>query len=140
VATGGRRLLSRQARAGLNGFNFSVPVPLFTIVPLADGGSHDAENLTLLCSAHHRELHKGTLAITGRAPAITIRFVAAHVGRMNEPLPAITDALRNNATLALTTLGFSKPEATQMVERAVGASPPDTTLEQLIRAALPRPS
>ncbi len=110
------------------------------IIARADGGSHAAENLTLLCSAHHRELHKGTLAITGRAPAITIRSVAAHVGRMHEPLPTISGALRADATLALTTLGFSKAEATPMVERAVAASPPDTTLEQLIRLALRRPS
>ncbi len=38
------------------------------IVGRADGGSHEAENLTVLCSAHHISLHSGQLVITGLAP------------------------------------------------------------------------
>ncbi len=41
------------------------------IVGRADGGGHEAENLTVLCSAHHSSLHAGQLVITGRAPNLT---------------------------------------------------------------------
>jgi hypothetical protein len=41
------------------------------IVPRAAGGSHEAENLTLLCGGHHDLLHEGRLKITGQAPNLT---------------------------------------------------------------------
>lgn len=39
----------------------------------SDGGKTTLENLTLLCSAHHRKLHKGRWTIRGR-PGIDLRF------------------------------------------------------------------
>lgn len=33
-----------------------------------DGGSHELENLCLLCSGHHAQLHEGKLRVSGRAP------------------------------------------------------------------------
>jgi len=44
------------------------------IIPRADGGSHELENLCLLCDGHHHALHDGKLTITGCAPALTVRF------------------------------------------------------------------
>jgi hypothetical protein len=41
---------------------------LHHIVPWAEGGTHDPENLIVLCSGHHKLLHGGLLTITGRAP------------------------------------------------------------------------
>jgi hypothetical protein len=41
--------------------------------PQAEGGGHDAENMTLLCSAHHRLYHEGYLAIEG-TPLEGLRF------------------------------------------------------------------
>lgn len=48
----------------------------------ADGGSHAATNLTLLCGAHHRALHEGKVSISGRAPRPSIK--SAHVGNTVE--------------------------------------------------------
>src|SRR5450432_1147190 len=45
------------------------------IVARADGGNHEAGNLTLLCDGHHRALHNDKLVITGVAPDLTCRFV-----------------------------------------------------------------
>lgn len=41
------------------------------LVPRAQGGTHEAENLTLLCGGHHRAHHDGLLAITGKPPALS---------------------------------------------------------------------
>ncbi len=58
------------------------------IVPRFEGGGHEAENLTVLCSAHHAALHEGMLSITGRAPNLVFvdrsaraQAVPSHVGR-----------------------------------------------------------
>jgi HNH endonuclease/RuvA, C-terminal domain len=59
------------------------------LVHRTDGGSHDAGNLALLCSACHLAHHHGALAITGTAEHIEVRRAAelsasartgAHVG------------------------------------------------------------
>jgi hypothetical protein len=34
----------------------------------ADGGGHEPWNLTLLCDAHHMQLHDGAISLSGRAP------------------------------------------------------------------------
>jgi hypothetical protein len=44
------------------------------IVPRAAGGSHEPENLTLLCDGHHRALHDGKLTITGKAPDLVVTW------------------------------------------------------------------
>lgn len=38
------------------------------LVPQARGGTHEMENLTLLCSGHHAALHAGMMSMHGRAP------------------------------------------------------------------------
>jgi hypothetical protein len=57
--------------------NIDVP----HIVPRYLGGGHEAENLTLLCSGHHRSHHNGALQITGRAPDLAMTWtMPSHVG------------------------------------------------------------
>jgi 5-methylcytosine-specific restriction endonuclease McrA len=92
---------------------------LHHIVPRAAGGSHEPENLTLLCSGHHRALHDGHLTITGRAPALRLEWARDH---------------SSEAILALTGLGYSRREAVEAVSSAhVGAAAP---LEAWIRESL----
>jgi hypothetical protein len=43
------------------------------LVHRADGGSHEASNLCLLCSACHLAHHRGTLTITGTADHLEVR-------------------------------------------------------------------
>lgn len=38
------------------------------IKPVSRGGKNRKENLTILCSYHHKEVHEGNLTITGNAP------------------------------------------------------------------------
>ncbi len=61
------------------------------IVHQADGGGHEAENIALLCFAHHAAHHQGLLAISGRAPDLvfedrvprSIERSPSHVERPN---------------------------------------------------------
>jgi 5-methylcytosine-specific restriction endonuclease McrA len=46
------------------------------IVRRADGGTHEVSNLVLLCGAHHRAHHEGTLLTIG-STAATLRFTHA---------------------------------------------------------------
>src|SRR4029077_5662736 len=53
------------------------------IVPQARGGSHELDNLTLLCDGHHHALHDGKLTIAGKAPDLIVRW--AHHATPPEP-------------------------------------------------------
>jgi hypothetical protein len=124
------------------------------------GGGHESENLTLLCDGHHTALHDGTIRITGSAPDLVVTRSwevpgpageSSHVGpplppgepsHVGPPLPpgepshvgrAAVDA---DALLALTGLGFTKPQA----RRALALAREDLTdradLDAVVRAAL----
>jgi len=65
----------------VDGCRSSRNIDVHHIVPRYLGGGHEAENLTLLCSGHHRSLHNGALQITGRAPDLAMRWkLVSHVG------------------------------------------------------------
>ena len=96
----------------------------------------------MLCDGHHAALHDGKLTITGKAPALEIRWTKqprsidrAHVG-VDAPrfsLAQVTMIIQ--AKEALVNAGYTKTEARSAVDAAVtddGA----LTLDQLIRAAL----
>jgi hypothetical protein len=100
------------------------------IVGRAEGGSHDAGNLTLMCDGHHRALHAGTLVITGIAPNLTVRF--PHVETSSFALAAMTA----QAKQALRTMGFHPSTVQNALDSALASDPRPTTLEELIVAAL----
>jgi len=105
------------------------------VIAREHGGSHKADNLTLLCEGHHRALHDGKLSITGSAPKLEVRWLT-HVGR--EP------TIDRDAELAMTTLGFKPHEARAAVARAmtsVGVTAPlETILREALRASSPKPN
>jgi len=109
------------------------------VVPRALGGSHTADNLTLLCDGHHRALHEGKLSITGSAPALEVHWLT-HGGRE----PARDSVIVRDAELALSTLGFKAHEARSAVAiaaAAVGANAPlETVLREALRASSPKPN
>ena len=129
------------------------------VVPRAAGGSHEAENLTLLCDGHHRALHEHKLTITGKAPKLEVRWAHhAHVGAARDTRTDRADeaagrqprastfafvALKNQVKEALVQMKFKKHEATHAVETAAVTVGPDATLETLLRESLrccPRPT
>ena len=130
------------------------------IVPRHLGGGHEPENLTLLCSGHHRALHDGHLTITGHSPDLVVEWThrtedepitrqqplsprdanadtkpQPHVGP-REPSNYARTVIKTEAMLALTQMGFKNYEARALVDRALEELPRDVTFEQVLRKAL----
>ena len=110
------------------------------IIPRAAGGDHSAENLTLLCDGHHAALHDGKLTITGKAPALEIRWAKqppsvdrAHVG-VDAPRLSLAQ-ITVDAKQVLASSGYTKTEARDAVDAAV-SEVGTRALDQLIRVAL----
>ena len=120
------------------------------IEPRAEGGSHDASNLRIQCSACHMSIHRGTLLVNGdnvqrpRAPTPERTSDRSHVGSKSPPVPSrLDDAIvRTQARDALVGLGWKPHVARTAVEEAMSHVGRDPSLEGLIREALrrcPRP-
>jgi hypothetical protein len=62
------------------------------VVPREAGGDHTPENLTLLCDGHHRAHHEGKLAITGRAPKLTFRWIEPGATHVSTPATTVAAA------------------------------------------------
>lgn len=61
-----RFVVSRQnGRCGVPGCAISVFTDVHHLTFRSDGGTHDPDGLILICSAHHRALHRGMLRIDG---------------------------------------------------------------------------
>ena len=83
-------------RCRVDGCRSSRGLELHHVIHRADGGSHDASNLILACSACHQSHHAGVLTIAGTADHLVIRrpgqpASAAHVGATHVT-PSITGA------------------------------------------------
>jgi hypothetical protein len=108
------------------------------IVGRAEGGGHDAGNLTLLCDGHHQALHDGTLVITGIAPNLAVRFphVETSVVQPEVISSYALSVMIVQAKQALRTMGFRATDVNRFIEAALAGKPKPTTLEALIASAL----
>jgi hypothetical protein len=153
-------------RCRLPGCRSARGLELHHVVHRADGGSHDASNLVLACSACHQAHHAGALTISGTADHLEVRRraelhvsapatplptvpTAAHVGAPTEPsyvtkpaphvgAASTLDAavLRAQTKDALVGLGWKPAIACAAVAAASTAMGPEVTLERLIFEAL----
>jgi hypothetical protein len=131
-----RRLVHRRdhQRCTVPGCQAATYLEIHHIVPRDHGGNHEPSNLTLLCEAHHRRRHEGTLSITGQAPD-QLHF--AHADGTPYGADFFAEAQR-----ALRGLGFPAAIAKAAVERARPHVKTDVALGDVIRACLrecPRP-
>ena len=60
-------------RCRVPGCRSARALELHHLVHRADGGSHDASNVALICGSCHRSHHEGTLTITGTAEHLDVR-------------------------------------------------------------------
>ena len=137
-------------RCRLPGCRSARGLELHHVVHRADGGSHDASNLVLACSACHQAHHAGALTISGTADHLEVRRRAelhasapttppstaptgAHVGAASKLDAAV---LRAQTKDALVGLGWKPAIACAAVAAASTAMGPETTLERLIFEAL----
>jgi hypothetical protein len=155
------RLVWRRdgGRCRVPGCRSARALELHHIVHRADGGSHDASNVCLLCSACHLAHHRGTLMISGTADQLEVHRpgqarqaadTGAHVDALGaRPKAALgteskavtkldTAILRTQARAALTALGWKPAIARAAVDAAAAAQGPEATLERLIFESLRR--
>jgi len=150
-----------RKRCTVPGCRAARHIDVHHIVPRYLGGGHEAENLTLLCSGHHRALHDGRLTITGRAPSLVVAWPNGvvepdpadlqpaqpmtpqhqpHVGhaesRHGDPSNYDWTVKKTQAMQALKQLDIALSEARMFVEQAAQQLPRNATFEQLFRAAL----
>jgi 5-methylcytosine-specific restriction endonuclease McrA len=150
-----RKLVRRRDgdRCTVPGCRSAQFIDVHHIVPRAEGGGHEPENLTLLCGAHHDAFHDRRLRIRGRAPDLMFEWTAPRPVVTGEPIDDTavardnfhveergalgpTAAMKADAALALKTLGFSRAVARAAVECACERIDGKRDLEALIRAAL----
>jgi hypothetical protein len=132
-----RQVVKRDhGRCTVPGCRSSAYLDIHHINPRAKGGGHDPENLTLLCSAHHKRRHKGFLIIEGRAPSRLSFYHADGSSYGSTPLSPESTEHVVDALQALTQLGFKKSEARRGVDAALTHVGMEAPLETLIQQAL----
>ena len=97
-----RRLVLQRdgGRCQVPGCRSGRALDLHHVVHREHGGGHEPSNLTVCCSAHHRQAHVGLLEISGRAPD-GLKFVrkdpAAMVARKFEALEKWRESMWSTA-------------------------------------------
>ncbi len=147
-----RRLVLRRAhgRCQVPGCRAAKFLEIHHIVHRAEGGTHDPSGLIAICSAHHLQVHRGALHVSGMAPD-RLEFRRQNEMRPRPPTtltsgpsatatsgPSTTATstagdLHADALGALRRLGFSAAEA----RRALASCPSSADdLDTLLRRAL----
>jgi hypothetical protein len=102
----------------------------------SEGGTHDPERMLPLCSAHHRAVHDGRLAIAGTASQ---GFIVTHadgsVYGAPQPDPTRSRVL-SEVFQILVSMGFRQREARQMVDASTPHVGGDVGVEGALRTVL----
>lgn len=127
-----RRLVVRRqhGRCAVPGCRLATFTDVHHLKPRADGGTHDPDNLCVLCAAHHGALHRGALRIDGTwSQGLTFRHAdGTPYGAPPELFDDVHAALRG--------LGFKERESRFMVDEIrphVGA---ESSIASILRLAL----
>jgi hypothetical protein len=90
------------------------------------------DNLVILCAAHHRAAHSGSLVISG-TPSSGVSFAHADGTPYGGAVAPVVADVRAKAFQALVGMGFRESEANRALARL---SRSVSSLEQVIRQAL----
>ena len=130
--------LRHSGRCAAPGCRHSAFTHVHHVTPRADGGTHDPEELVLLCDAHHRALHDGALEVTGRfSEGFVFRYAD---GRPYGSVPgsAHACAVMAEAFSTLRSMGFRETETRALLDRVRPELPDDAELGAVVRLALKR--
>ena len=137
IAPAVRREVVRRdrGRCVVSGCRCSVFLDVHHLDPVAEGGSNHPDNVVLLCGAHHRAVHRGTLIIEGR-PSTGLVFHHADGTGYGRVVSARNADLKTQVFRGLRGLGVKESEARWVLsETHVGA---DATVAEVLKAALTR--
>jgi hypothetical protein len=127
-----RKVMRRDhGRCVVPGCRHAIFVDLHHIETRADGGAHDDDNLIVLCSAHHRALHRGQLEITGRVSQGLVfrRSDGLPYGAFDAPRSA--DACER-AFRGLRGMGFGEREARDALDQVRSSGDTETLLRRAL--------
>ncbi len=131
-----RAVLQRdQHRCQVPGCRNCAFVDVHHIELRSEGGSHEADKLITLCSAHHRASHRGKIVITGTVShGLVFRHAdGTEYGRAVAPRSL---DLHTRTFEALRTLGFREGEVRRALDRVREPMRSATTVQEVLRAAL----
>jgi Holliday junction resolvasome RuvABC DNA-binding subunit len=101
-----------------------------------EGGGNHADNLIVLCGAHHRAGHRGELEITGSV-ATGVRFQHADGNGYGHSVEARAVQIQVKVFATLRRLGFREAETRQaLAQLGTMRKPGDATFECVLREAL----
>jgi hypothetical protein len=132
-----RAVLARDRhRCTVPGCTHATFVDVHHVQPRAEGGCNEASNLRVLCSAHHRAVHRGELLIDLERDG-SLRFRHADGAAYGDPfIPQRIDA-HAKVFSALRHLGFRESEVkTVLSELRADAKLGDASVEYLLHEAL----
>jgi hypothetical protein len=136
-----RHVLCRdKGRCVVPGCRHTTFIDVHHLALRSEGGRHDADNLVVLCTAHHRALHYGRLIITG-IPSMGLRFRHADGTRYGHAPSADTIATLEQVFRGLRDLGFKEGEARRALDAAMeelSSQQATASAQDLLRAALCR--
>jgi hypothetical protein len=138
-----RRLVRRRDHEAcvVPGCRCRVFVDVHHLDPRAEGGSHDPDNLSTLCAAHHKRVHEGSLIIVRSSEGLRFTHADGSPYASSKVEPRVAD-LRAQAFGALVGLGFKESavrRALDQLRQDGGGSttePHEAPLASLVRATL----
>lgn len=131
-----REVMQRDSgRCCVPGCRHSIFVDVHHIDLRSEDGGNDPDNLVVLCAAHHRALHRGSLRLEGR-PSLGLKFSHADGSSYDKPKAPIDADHAAKVFRALCHMGFREREAKLGVERARTHVGVGATVDALLRRAL----
>jgi hypothetical protein len=131
-----RKVVKRQhGKCAVPACGLSVFTDIHHLRLRSEGGDNDADNLILICAAHHRAIHRGALWVGGTvAGGLTFRHADGSIyGAPADPRAA---GLLSEVHQALRTLGFKESEVRSMVQQMTTHVGVSSTVEDVLRRAL----
>lgn len=131
-----RQVMRRDGgRCQVPGCQCSVYVDVHHIRLRSEGGTHDPEHMVVLCAAHHRAVHRGTLLLEGNVSG-KLSFRHADGTLYGGAVSAEVAAACVEAQSALRGLGFGESQSRRAISHARQSGESGGTADELVRAAL----
>jgi hypothetical protein len=145
-----RAVLRRdERRCRVAGCRNATFLDLHHILPRSEGGSHSADNLVTLCSAHHRALHRGELRGAGDASDFRVLPGELNVPMGAGALPASMGAnsvdVSAKVASGLCQLGFRAADVRAVIaelrqQSELDVAPPQQWIREALRRLHPAPA
>jgi len=131
-----RHIVRRDnGRCVVSGCTHATWVDVHHLIPRAEAGQNEPDNLACLCGAHHRAVHEGRLIVDGK-PSTGLRFRHADGSSYGDPLEASVAERNARVFAALRQLGFKERQCREALDRCTATLPPTASREEVLRMAL----